>query len=105
MWLILQADTADDFVVATGVTHSVRDLVTEAFSYAGLDWEKYVRVDPKYLRPAEVDLLIGNPEKAKAVLDWQPEVDFRGLVRMMVDADVERLSTARAPEATAGRRG
>lgn len=96
MWLMLQADTADDFVVATGVTHSVRDLVTEAFSYAGLDWEKYVRVDPKYLRPAEVDLLIGNPEKAKTVLDWQPEVDFRGLVRMMVDADIERLSAVRA---------
>jgi GDPmannose 4,6-dehydratase len=103
MWLMLQADTPDDFVVATGVTHSVRDLVTEAFSYADLDWEKYVRVDPRYLRPAEVDLLIGNPEKAKTVLGWQPEVDFRGLVRMMVDADIDRLSSARvtAPKAAA----
>ncbi len=96
MWLMLQADTPDDFVVATGVTHSVKDLVTEAFACAGLDWEQYVRVDPKFLRPAEVDLLIGNPEKAKAVLGWSPEVDFRGLVRMMVDADIARLTAARA---------
>jgi len=91
MWMMLQADEPDDFVVATGVTHSVRDLVVEAFSHAGLDWQKYIRVDPKFLRPAEVDLLIGNPAKAKAKLGWEPEVDFRGLVHMMVDADIERL--------------
>lgn len=95
MWMMLQADEPDDFVVATGVTHSVKNLVIEAFTHAGLDWEKHVRVDPRFLRPAEVDLLIGNPEKAKRVLGWEPEVDFNGLVRMMVDADVARLSVAR----------
>jgi GDPmannose 4,6-dehydratase len=93
MWMMLQADEPHDFVVATGVTHSVRDLVVEAFSHAGLDWQKYIRVDPKFLRPAEVDLLIGNPAKAKSELGWEPEVDFRGLVHMMVDADIERLRT------------
>jgi GDPmannose 4,6-dehydratase len=91
MWMMLQADEPHDFVVATGVTHSVRDLVVEAFTHAGLDWQKYIRLDPKFLRPAEVDLLIGNPAKAKAELGWEPEVDFRGLVHMMVDADIERL--------------
>jgi GDPmannose 4,6-dehydratase len=103
MWLMLQADDPDDFVIATGVTHSVKDLVVEAFGHAGLDWEKHVRVDPRFLRPAEVDLLIGNPAKAKTVLGWEPEVDFRGLVRMMVDADVERLSAS--PSAQAARAG
>ena len=101
MWLMLQADEPDDFVVATGVTHSVQDLVVEAFTYVGLDWQKYVRTDPQFIRPAEVDLLIGNPEKAKTVLGWEPKVDFRGLVRMMVDADVERLSAS--PSAQAAR--
>ena len=101
MWMMLQADEPDDFVVATGVTHSVQDLVVEAFSYAGLDWQKYVRIDPRFIRPAEVDLLIGNPTKAKTVLGWEPEVDFRGLVRMMVDADIERL--AASPSAQAAR--
>jgi GDPmannose 4,6-dehydratase len=99
MWLMLQADDPDDFVIATGVTHSVKDLVVEAFGHAGLDWEKHVRVDPRFLRPAEVDLLIGNPAKAKTVLGWEPEVDFRGLVRMMVDADVERLSASPSAQA------
>jgi GDPmannose 4,6-dehydratase len=94
MWMMLQADEPDDFVVATGLTHSVRELVVEAFTHAGLDWEKYVRLDPQFLRPAEVDLLIGNPEKARTVLGWEPKVDFRGLVQMMVDADIERLSSA-----------
>jgi GDPmannose 4,6-dehydratase len=92
MWMMLQADEPDDFVVATGVTHSVRDLVVEAFSHAGLDWQQYVRIDPQFLRPAEVDLLIGNPEKARTVLGWEPKVDFRSLVQMMVDADLERLA-------------
>jgi GDPmannose 4,6-dehydratase len=91
MWLMLQQDQPDDYVVAMGVAHSVRDLVQEAFSHAGLEWEKYVRTDSRYLRPAEVDHLIGDPSKAKRVLGWEPTVDFRGLVRMMVDADIERL--------------
>jgi GDPmannose 4,6-dehydratase len=101
MWMMLQADEPDDFVVATGVTHSVQDLLVEAFSHVGLDWQKYVRIDPQFIRPAEVDLLIGNPAKAQAVLGWEPKVDFRGLVRMMVDADVERLSAS--PSAQAAR--
>src|SRR5687767_15591234 len=92
MWLMLQQPTADDFVIATGVSHSVRDLVSIAFGRVGLDWEKYVRVDPKFLRQAEVDQLIGNPSKAKRVLGWEPKVDFRQLVEMMVDADLARLS-------------
>jgi GDPmannose 4,6-dehydratase len=92
MWLMLQQSTADDYVIATGVSHSVRDLVSIAFSRVGLDWEKYVRVDPKFLRPAEVDQLIGSPAKARRVLGWEPKVQFKQLVEMMVDADMERLS-------------
>src|SRR6187399_1977805 len=87
MWLMLQQDHADDYVIATGETHSVRDLVEVAFGHAGLDWKKHVKQDPRFLRPAEVDLLIGDPSKAKDALGWKPEVDFRGLVTMMVDAD------------------
>jgi GDPmannose 4,6-dehydratase len=94
MWMMLQADEPDDFVVATGKAHSVKELVVEAFGHAGLDWEKHVRIDPQFLRPAEVDLLIGDPAKSKAVLGWEPRVDFRGLVQMMVDADLERLSSS-----------
>ena len=93
MWLMLQQDRPDDYVVATGISHSVRDLVEIAFSHAGLDWQEHVRIDPAFLRPAEVDHLIGNPAKARADLDWEPTVDFAGLVRMMVDADVERLTS------------
>ncbi|HJR58782.1 MAG TPA: GDP-mannose 4,6-dehydratase [Vicinamibacterales bacterium] len=92
MWLMLQQDHADDFVIATGESHSVRELVEVAFGHAGLEWEKYVRLDPKFLRPAEVDHLIGDSSKARRVLGWTPEVDFAGLVRMMVDADLRRLS-------------
>jgi GDPmannose 4,6-dehydratase len=94
MWLMLQQDRADDFVIATGETHSVRDLVKVAFGHAGLDWEKHVKIDPRFLRPAEVDLLIGDPSKAKRELGWKPEVDFQGLVKMMVDADIERYKEA-----------
>jgi len=94
MWLMLQQDRADDYVIATGKTHSVRDLVDVAFSHAGLDWKKYVKQDPRFLRPAEVDLLIGDPSKAKSALGWKPEVDFQGLVEMMVDADIERYTEA-----------
>jgi len=89
---MLQQPTPDDFVVATGISHSVKDLVQVAFSHAGLDWQEHVRVDPKYLRPAEVDHLIGNAAKARQVLGWAPSVDFEGLVGMMVDSDIEKLS-------------
>jgi GDPmannose 4,6-dehydratase len=92
MWLMLQQPTADDYVIATGVSHSVRQLVEAAFGHAGLDWQKYVRVDPAFLRPAEVDHLIGDSSKARRVLGWEPQVNFEQLVGMMVDADVARLS-------------
>jgi GDPmannose 4,6-dehydratase len=92
MWLMLQQSQADDYVIATGVSHSVRELVEIAFEHAGLDWNKHVRTDPALLRPAEVDHLIGDPAKAKAQLKWEPSIDFAGLVRMMVDADLARLS-------------
>jgi len=91
MWLMLQQDEPDDYVVASGIAHSVRDLVEAAFGHAGLEWQKYVRTDPRLLRPAEVDHLIGDAAKARRVLGWTPEVDFRALVAKMVDADLERL--------------
>lgn len=94
MWLMLQQDTPDDFVVSTGVSHSVQDLVTAAFSRVGLDWQKHVKTDPSLLRPAEVEHLIGDSTKARNVLGWSPEVDFDRLVRMMVDADLKRLDTS-----------
>jgi GDPmannose 4,6-dehydratase len=100
MWLMLQQDQADDYVIATGISHSVRELVEVAFAHAGLAWQDHVRTDPALLRPAEVDHLIGDPSKARQALGWQPTVDFRGLVAMMVDADVERL--AQSSKATAG---
>jgi GDPmannose 4,6-dehydratase len=90
MWLMLQRDTPDDYVVATGETHSVREFLEEAFGYVGLDWREHVVVDPKYFRPAEVDLLLGDPGKARAVLGWRPKVSFGELVRLMVDADLRR---------------
>ncbi len=92
MWLMLQQDTPDDFVVATGETHTVKELVQLAFDRVGLDWEKYVVIDPRFIRPAEVDLLIGEPAKAKSVLGWVPQTSFQTLVNMMVDADMDRLS-------------
>jgi GDPmannose 4,6-dehydratase len=94
MWLMLQQDTPEDYVVATGETHAVRELVELAFEHAGLDWQQYVKVDERFIRPAEVDLLIGNPAKAKARLGWTPTVNFSGLVKMMVEADIARLSNA-----------
>jgi GDPmannose 4,6-dehydratase len=102
MWLMLQQDQPDDYVVAMGVAHSVKDLVSEAFSHVGLDWQAHVRTDPRFLRPAEVDHLIGDPAKARRVLGWQPSVDFPGLVRMMVDADLARVPPRGAPH-VAGR--
>ncbi len=91
MWLMLQQDAPDDYVVATGEAHSVKELVEVAFAHVGLDWQKHVGVDPRFLRPAEVDHLIGDPSKATKKLGWQPTVDFKGLVTMMVDADIKRL--------------
>jgi GDPmannose 4,6-dehydratase len=92
MWMMLQQDKADDYVIATGVSHSVKNLVENAFGHAGLDWQKYVRTDPALIRPAEVDHLIGDASKGKNVLGWKPSVNFEQLVAMMVDADVARLS-------------
>jgi GDPmannose 4,6-dehydratase len=100
MWLMLQQDRADDFVIATGESHSVKELVEAAFGFAGLDWQKYVRLDPRFIRPAEVDHLIGDAGKARKALGWTPEVDFQGLVKMMVEADLARL--ARMPGTPAG---
>jgi GDPmannose 4,6-dehydratase len=94
MWLMLQQEQADDYVVATRQDHAVRDLVEIAFSHVGLDWREFVKVDERFMRPAEVDHLIGNPEKATRVLGWGPSVDFRGLVEMMVDADLARLESS-----------
>ncbi|MCB9721148.1 MAG: GDP-mannose 4,6-dehydratase [Candidatus Omnitrophica bacterium] len=88
MWLMLQQDKPDDFVIATGETHSVKDFLTEAFTYAELDWKKYVEVDPRYFRPTEVETLIGDAAKARRKLKWKPKVGFKELVRMMVDADM-----------------
>jgi GDPmannose 4,6-dehydratase len=93
MWLMLQQPTPDDYVIATGIAHSVRDLVEIAFGHVGLDWKKHVKVDPAFLRPAEVDHLIGDASKARRVLGWQPSIDFKGLVTMMVDADLARLKS------------
>jgi len=94
MWLMLQQDRPDDFVIATGISKSVRDLVETAFGHVGLDWKKYVKLDPKLIRPAEVEHLIGDCSKAKAQLGWAPSVDFKGLITMMVDADLERVAAA-----------
>ena len=91
MWLMLQQEKAGDYVIATGEMHTVREFVQEAFAYANLDWEKYVRTDERYYRPAEVDQLLGDPSRAKAVLGWEPKVKFKELVKIMIDADMELL--------------
>jgi GDPmannose 4,6-dehydratase len=91
MWLMLQQDRADDFVIATGISHSVQDLVEIAFARVGLDWKEYVRSDPAMLRPAEVEHLLGNATKAHTELGWTPTVTFKQLIEMMVDADLERV--------------
>lgn len=89
MWLMLQQPEADDYVISTGETHSIRELLDVAFDEVGIsDWERYVHIDPRFFRPAEVDLLIGDSSKARAQLGWKPEVDFDALVRMMVRSDV-----------------
>jgi len=96
MWLMLQQDQPDDYVVAMGETHSVREFCEIAFSHVGLNWQDFVVQDPAFMRPAEVDQLIGNPAKAGAKLGWEPQVSFKGLVQMMVDADIEELKRAGA---------
>ncbi len=93
MWLMLQQDRPDDYVIATGETHTVEEFCQEAFSYVGLDWKTYVRIDPHYFRPTEVDLLIGDATKARNLLKWTPRVKFKELVRLMVDADLQRVQT------------
>ncbi len=92
MWLMLQQDTPDDYVVGTGETHSVREFCQAAFGHVGLNYEEYVVQDPRFYRPAEVDLLVSDPSKAKKALGWEPTVNFQELVSLMVEADLERLS-------------
>jgi GDPmannose 4,6-dehydratase len=91
MWLMLQQDSPEDFVIATGEAHSVRDFLEEAFTHVDLDWQEYVEIDPRYFRPTEVDFLLGDARKAKKILGWQPRVSFKELVRIMVDADLQAL--------------
>jgi GDPmannose 4,6-dehydratase len=95
MWRMLQQPSPQDYVIGTGKTHSVRELVEAAFSHVGLDWEKHVVTDPRFMRPAEVDLLLADPSKARQELGWTPAVDFQHLIAVMVDADLERLSARR----------
>ena len=95
MWRMLQQPSAQDYVIGTGQTHSVRELVEAAFSHVGLDWQKHVVTDSKFMRPAEVDLLLADPTKARQELGWTPQVNFQQLIAMMVDADLERLSARR----------
>ncbi len=104
MWLMLQQERPDDYVVATGETHLVREFLDEAFGYVGLDWQDFVEFDPKYSRPAEVDLLLGDASKAKQVLGWEPKTRFKDLVRLMVDADIGEVSRAYGVNVEAGRR-
>tara|TARA_B100000686_G_scaffold169510_1_gene176763 strand:- start:1324 stop:2316 length:993 start_codon:yes stop_codon:yes gene_type:complete len=91
MWRMMQQNEPEDYVIATGKTHSVTDLVKTAFDYVGLNWKEHIEQDPELFRPAEVDLLVGDPSKAKRLLGWEPEVSFKDLIEMMVDADLERL--------------
>ncbi len=95
MWLMLQQEQPGDYVIATGESHSVRDFVQAAFAHVGMEWQKYVTIDPRLIRPAEVDFLIGDASRAHEVLRWKPEVDFKGLVKMMVEADLARLQEMR----------
>jgi GDPmannose 4,6-dehydratase len=103
MWLMLQQDSPDDYVVATNETHSVREFVEETFAVLGLDWERHVDHDSRYERPAEVDLLIGDPAKAKRQLGWEPKVRFKELVKIMTEADLELAKDERAYAEATGR--
>ncbi|RKY21333.1 MAG: GDP-mannose 4,6-dehydratase, partial [Planctomycetota bacterium] len=89
MWLMLQQDKPNDYVIATGETHSVKEFLDEVFGYLELDWQKYVEIDPRYFRPSEVDFLLGDASKAKKNLKWQPKVTFKELAKMMVEADMK----------------
>jgi len=89
MWLMLQQDKPEDFVIATGENHSVREFLDEVFGYLEMDWNEYVEIDPRYFRPTEVDVLLGDPTKARKVLGWEPKVSFRELAKMMVDEDMK----------------
>jgi len=89
MWMMVQQDQPDDYVIATGETHSVAEFCEEAFGLVGLDWKEYVRHDPRYERPSEVDLLLGDPRKARRQLKWKPRVSFKELVRMMIESDLK----------------
>lgn len=102
MWLMLQQDKPDDYVIATGETHSIREFAQESFQHAGLDWEKYVQHDDVYVRPAEVDLLIGDPSKAKRALNWTPKTTFKDLVRIMTQADMELVKSELRERAETG---
>ena len=95
MWEMLQRDTPEDYVIATGLSHSVRDLVEAAFSHVGLDWQNHVRTSSALLRPTEVEHLIGDASKARSDFGWQPSIDFLGLIQMMVDADLERVNSSK----------
>jgi GDPmannose 4,6-dehydratase len=97
MWLMLQQDNPDDYVVATGETHSVQEFLEEAFGYVDLDWHDHVIQDPRYMRPAEVDLLVGDATKAGKKLGWEPSISFPELVRMMVDADLKMIRDGETP--------
>jgi GDPmannose 4,6-dehydratase len=101
MWSMLQQDLPDDYVIGTGETHSVQEFLVEAFTYAGLDWQDYVEIDARYFRPLEIDVLIADSSKARRQLSWKPRVSFQDLVRIMVDADLER---AGSPVPGTGRR-
>jgi GDPmannose 4,6-dehydratase len=98
MWKMLQHDRGEDFVVGTGQSNSVKEFVAEAFSYAGLDWKEYVKIDKKYFRPTEVENLIADASKARKLLGWEPKVTFKELVRIMVDADMEEAGMPPAGE-------
>ena len=91
MWLMLQQETPDDYVIATGETHTVKEFLQAAFGYVGLDWKEHVEIDARYYRPAEVDLLVGDPSKAKRQLGWEAKTSFDELVHLMVDADIEQV--------------
>ena len=97
MWMMLQTDTPDDFVIATGETYSIEQFLDVAFEHVNLDWHDYVVQDPRFMRPAEVDLLVGDPSKAGKKLGWEPAVTFKELVQMMVDADIALLKAGETP--------
>jgi GDPmannose 4,6-dehydratase len=105
MWLMLQHEEPDDYVIATGEAHSVREFLEEAFGYVDMDWRDFVEIDPKYLRPTEVDVLVGDSSKARTKLGWKPKVTFKELVKMMVDHDVEEVGKQLFGEKTSPAQG